>query len=143
MKAKLPLHVRTCACDACHPVIDRDTNAARNLAALAAAAVTGTGVAGDQDTPSGCRSFAEPTRRPAPPPPPQGGGGAGRWRNPAAPAAGGDERPYSSRAPDALAMRRTFRAEMLGMLRPDYGLGNGMWRSLPARSARKPRGKRR
>ncbi|MER5602618.1 IS607 family element RNA-guided endonuclease TnpB [Streptomyces sp. NPDC002265] len=51
VKAKLPLHVRTYQCDACHLVIDRDTNAARNLAALAAACMTGTGVAGDQDTP--------------------------------------------------------------------------------------------
>ncbi|MFF0201246.1 IS607 family element RNA-guided endonuclease TnpB [Streptomyces sp. NPDC005017] len=51
VKAKLPLHVRTYQCDDCHLVIDRDDNAARNLAALAAAAVTGTGVAGDQDTP--------------------------------------------------------------------------------------------
>ncbi|MFF6995181.1 IS607 family element RNA-guided endonuclease TnpB [Streptomyces sp. NPDC008313] len=50
VKAKLPLHIRTYACDACHLVIDRDDNAARNLAALAAAAGTGTGVAGDQDT---------------------------------------------------------------------------------------------
>ncbi|MFB7245840.1 transposase [Streptomyces populi] len=50
VKAKLPLHVRTYACDACHLVIDRDDNAARNLAALAAACTTGTGVAGDQDT---------------------------------------------------------------------------------------------
>ncbi|MFD7880634.1 IS607 family element RNA-guided endonuclease TnpB, partial [Streptomyces sp. NPDC059766] len=45
------LHIRTYACDACHLVIDRDDNAARNLAALAAACMTGTGVAGDQDTP--------------------------------------------------------------------------------------------
>ncbi|MZE79958.1 IS607 family element RNA-guided endonuclease TnpB [Streptomyces xinghaiensis] len=52
VKAKLPLHVRTYACDACGLVIDRDDNAALNLAALAAAArTTGTGVAGDQDTP--------------------------------------------------------------------------------------------
>ncbi|MDT3724425.1 IS607 family element RNA-guided endonuclease TnpB [Streptomyces sp. DSM 41972] len=50
VKAKLPLHVRTYQCDACHLVIDRDDNAALNLAALAAAATTGTGVAGDQDT---------------------------------------------------------------------------------------------
>ncbi|MCX4419390.1 RNA-guided endonuclease InsQ/TnpB family protein [Streptomyces mirabilis] len=50
VKAKLPLHVRTYECDACNLVIDRDDNAALNLAALAAAAVTGTGVAGDQDT---------------------------------------------------------------------------------------------
>ncbi|MGW0630812.1 IS607 family element RNA-guided endonuclease TnpB [Streptomyces sp. NPDC002758] len=49
VKAKLPLHVRTYACDVCGLVIDRDANAAHNLAALAAAAVTGTGVAGDQD----------------------------------------------------------------------------------------------
>jgi putative transposase len=47
VKAKLPLHVRTYHCDTCRLVLDRDENAARNLAALAAA--TGTGVAGDQD----------------------------------------------------------------------------------------------
>jgi putative transposase len=50
VKAELPLHVRTHECDACHLVIDRDDNAALDLAALAAAAATGTGVAGDQDT---------------------------------------------------------------------------------------------
>ncbi|MFD7063613.1 IS607 family element RNA-guided endonuclease TnpB [Streptomyces sp. NPDC059906] len=50
VKAKLPLHVRTFECDACHLAIDRDDNAAVNLAALAAASTTGTGVAGDQDT---------------------------------------------------------------------------------------------
>ncbi|MFD8077910.1 IS607 family element RNA-guided endonuclease TnpB [Streptomyces sp. NPDC059718] len=50
VKAKLPLHVRTYECDACHLVVDRDDNAALNLAALAAACMTGTGVAGDQDT---------------------------------------------------------------------------------------------
>lgn len=51
VKAKLPLHVRTYECDACGLVIDRDDNAARNLAALAATtAPTGTGVAADQDT---------------------------------------------------------------------------------------------
>ncbi|MFG3291796.1 IS607 family element RNA-guided endonuclease TnpB [Streptomyces sp. NPDC048179] len=52
VKAKLPLHIRTYECDACGLVIDRDDNAAHNLVALAAAAVTGTGVAGDQDTPA-------------------------------------------------------------------------------------------
>lgn len=50
VKAKLPLHVRTYHCEACGLVIDRDDNAARNLAALAAASTTGTGVAGDRDT---------------------------------------------------------------------------------------------
>ncbi|MFE4255129.1 IS607 family element RNA-guided endonuclease TnpB [Streptomyces sp. NPDC056910] len=50
VKVKLPLHLRTYHCDACDLVIDRDENAALNLAALAAAAITGTGVAGDQDT---------------------------------------------------------------------------------------------
>lgn len=50
VKAKLPLHVRTYKCDACGLAIDRDAGAARNLAALAAACTTGTGVAGDQDT---------------------------------------------------------------------------------------------
>jgi putative transposase len=49
VKAKLPLHVRVFDCDECPLVMDRDENAARNLAALAAAVTTGTGVAGDQD----------------------------------------------------------------------------------------------
>jgi putative transposase len=49
VKAKLPLHVRVFACGECPLVMDRDENAARNLAALAAACSTGTGVAGDQD----------------------------------------------------------------------------------------------
>jgi putative transposase len=49
VKAKLPLHVRVFTCGECSLVIDRDENAARNLAALAAACTTGTGVAGDQD----------------------------------------------------------------------------------------------
>ncbi|WP_328663402.1 IS607 family element RNA-guided endonuclease TnpB [Streptomyces sp. NBC_00328] len=49
VKAKLPLHVRTYECDACGLVIDRDDNTA--LAALAAIAATGTGVAADLDTP--------------------------------------------------------------------------------------------
>ncbi|WP_406209520.1 transposase [Streptomyces sp. NBC_01017] len=40
-KAKLPLHVRVFTCDLCSLVIDRDENAARNLAALAAARTTG------------------------------------------------------------------------------------------------------
>ncbi|MFG2296666.1 IS607 family element RNA-guided endonuclease TnpB [Streptomyces sp. NPDC048603] len=51
VKAKLPLHVRTYQCDVCGLVIDRDDNAALNLATLAAACKTGTGVAGDRDTP--------------------------------------------------------------------------------------------
>ncbi|MDQ0934522.1 IS607 family element RNA-guided endonuclease TnpB [Streptomyces turgidiscabies] len=45
-KAKLPLSVRVFACDHCGLVLDRDDNAALNLAALAAR-TTGTGVAGD------------------------------------------------------------------------------------------------
>ncbi|MFI6495724.1 IS607 family element RNA-guided endonuclease TnpB [Streptomyces sp. NPDC050564] len=49
VKAKLPLHVRVFDCDECPLVMDRDENAARNLAALAAAGTTGTGVAGDLD----------------------------------------------------------------------------------------------
>ncbi|MER5912787.1 IS607 family element RNA-guided endonuclease TnpB [Streptomyces sp. NPDC001982] len=49
VKAKLPLHVRVFDCDLCPLVMDRDENAARNLAALAAASITGTGVAGDRD----------------------------------------------------------------------------------------------
>jgi putative transposase len=50
VKAKLPLHVRVFDCDECPLLMDRDENAARNLASLALAyRTTGTGVAGDQD----------------------------------------------------------------------------------------------
>jgi putative transposase len=48
VKAKLPLRLRVYECDLCGLVLDRDANAAINLAALAAARSTGTGVAGDQ-----------------------------------------------------------------------------------------------
>ncbi|MGW9032219.1 zinc ribbon domain-containing protein [Streptomyces sp. NPDC055722] len=51
VKAKLLLHVRTYECDVCGLVLDRDGNAALDLAALEAASTTGTGVAGDRDTP--------------------------------------------------------------------------------------------
>ncbi|GAB2495579.1 IS605 OrfB family transposase [Nocardiopsis aegyptia] len=47
-KAKLPLHVRVFDCDECDLVLDRDVNAARNLAKLAGDCLTGTGVAGDR-----------------------------------------------------------------------------------------------
>lgn len=48
-KAKLPLGCRVFDCHACGVVLDRDVNAAFNLAALATGeAATGTGVAGDQ-----------------------------------------------------------------------------------------------
>ncbi|RAG81018.1 transposase [Streptacidiphilus pinicola] len=49
VKAKLPLHVRIFDCDGCGLVMDRDKNAATNLAALAAASTTGSGVAADPD----------------------------------------------------------------------------------------------
>ncbi|MEV7028302.1 RNA-guided endonuclease TnpB family protein [Kitasatospora sp. NPDC093558] len=49
VKAKLPLHARVFTCDACSLVIDRDENAARNLAGLASGGITGTGVAGGPD----------------------------------------------------------------------------------------------
>ena len=68
VKAKLPLHVRVFACDTCGLVLDRDENAAHNLVALAAACITGTGVAGDQDTPrvSKPRGADRKTRRQRP-----------------------------------------------------------------------------
>jgi putative transposase len=47
VKTKLPLHVRVFDCDECPLVLDRDVNAARNLAKLANS-TTGTGVAGDR-----------------------------------------------------------------------------------------------
>ena len=47
VKPKLSLATRTFTCDVCGLVLDRDLNAARNLAALTADSTTGTGVAGD------------------------------------------------------------------------------------------------
>ncbi|MEU7820681.1 IS607 family element RNA-guided endonuclease TnpB [Catellatospora sp. NPDC049133] len=68
VKAKLPLHVRVFNCEQCPLVMDRDANAARNLAALAAAVKTGTGVAGDQDAqasnPRGADRQTRATTRP-------------------------------------------------------------------------------
>ncbi|MEU5638015.1 IS607 family element RNA-guided endonuclease TnpB [Streptomyces milbemycinicus] len=68
VKAKLSLHVRVFTCDACGLVLDRDENSARNLVTLAAACTTGTGVAGDQDTPrvSKPRGADHKTRRQRP-----------------------------------------------------------------------------
>ncbi|SFH05571.1 transposase, IS605 OrfB family, central region [Streptomyces mirabilis] len=105
VKAKLPLHVRTYECDACGLVIDRDDNAARNLAALAATtaptaptAPTGTGVARPGHRQGVEASWSRP-QDPHHPPPPHDG--AGRRRNPAALAADRNERPYSSPSPQA------------------------------------------
>ncbi|MFC5905179.1 hypothetical protein [Streptomyces zhihengii] len=67
--AKLPLLVRTYACDACGLVIDRDDSAALNLAALAAACTAGTEWPETRTAPRRCRSLVEATRRPAPPVP--------------------------------------------------------------------------
>jgi putative transposase len=48
VKTKLALSERTYRCEHCGLALDRDVNAARNLAALAAlVSATGTGVAGD------------------------------------------------------------------------------------------------
>lgn len=77
-KAKLPLHVRVCDCDACGLVIDRDENAARNLAVLAAAGMTGTGVAGDRDAQaSNARGADRKTRTDRPSPTGRGGRAGG------------------------------------------------------------------
>ncbi|MFD6361952.1 RNA-guided endonuclease TnpB family protein [Streptomyces roseolus] len=105
VKTKLPLHVRTYECDACGLVIDRDDNAALNLVALAAAArTTGTGVAGDQGTAKVPKPRGADWKTRAILPRRKAVKGAGRWRNTAAPAADGNERPYSSRSTHALVM---------------------------------------
>jgi putative transposase len=46
VKTKLPLHIRAFRCDECGVILDRDLNAARNLACLVQAVESGTGVAG-------------------------------------------------------------------------------------------------
>ncbi|WP_407659504.1 zinc ribbon domain-containing protein [Lipingzhangella rawalii] len=48
-ESQAPLCARTVTCDACGLTLDRDHNAALNLAALAAR-MAGTGVTGDRDT---------------------------------------------------------------------------------------------
>ncbi|GAB4046995.1 hypothetical protein GCM10028775_04960 [Catellatospora paridis] len=83
-KAKLALHVRAFDCDVCPLVMDRDANAARNLAALAAAVTTGTGVAGDQDAqaskPRGADQKTRTTTRPRKRPGGRAGGAIPRQR---------------------------------------------------------------
>lgn len=55
VKAELSLNVRTFRCEACGLVIDRDQNAARNLAALAASGSITAGVAGSSlETENAC-----------------------------------------------------------------------------------------
>jgi IS605 OrfB family transposase len=62
VKAKLPLRARTFKCDACGIVLDRDLNAARNLALLVERE-SGTGVAGDPK-PQGCNGRGADRRTP-------------------------------------------------------------------------------
>jgi putative transposase len=77
VKAKLPLRVRVFDCDECGLVLDRDLNAARNLAALVGETAGGTSAAscaGTLNTPDGnpCQTHTTwatgtATGRPAPP----------------------------------------------------------------------------
>ncbi|MCL8010360.1 transposase [Streptomyces sp. AS02] len=120
MKAKLPLRVRVFTCDACGLVLDRDENAARNLLALAATCITGTGVAGDQDTPrvSNPHGADRETRRQLL------GRNTGRGRraggaNPPHPRRKetGDRRQDTEAQPTPVTPSRTFQVETPGMLR--------------------------
>ena len=99
VKAKLPLHVRTFECDACGLVIDRDAGAALNLVALAAAAATGTGVAGDLGAPvvpkpRGADQKTRTTR-----PRHKAGTGRAGGATPPHQRQDGNERPYSNQSP--------------------------------------------
>ncbi len=69
VKPKLPLRVRVFHCDGCDLVLDRDVNAAHNLASLVVACTTGTGVAGDL-TPQGVNGRGADRKTP-----PDGAGG--------------------------------------------------------------------
>ncbi|MEU5645086.1 RNA-guided endonuclease InsQ/TnpB family protein [Streptomyces milbemycinicus] len=128
VKAKLPLHVRVFTCDACGLVLDRDENAGHNLVALVAACTTGTGVAGDQDTPgvSKPRGADRKTRRQRPD---RNTGRGGR--------AGGASPPHPRRKETGTVVRTpsathapvtpswTFQTETSGMLRVTETLSNG------------------
>ncbi|WP_237519648.1 RNA-guided endonuclease InsQ/TnpB family protein [Streptomyces sp. HUCO-GS316] len=81
VKANLPLHVRTYHCDACGLALDRDDKAAQLRRYR-------------RSLHDWYRCGRRPGHRP----------GGVRWHNPAAPAAGGSERPSSSRNPHALVM---------------------------------------
>jgi putative transposase len=63
VKAGLPLHVRVFCCDSCGLRVDRDRNAARNLASLVARSTTGAGEAGDLEPQgsNGRRAAGSPT----------------------------------------------------------------------------------
>ncbi|MGP3910605.1 IS607 family element RNA-guided endonuclease TnpB [Nonomuraea sp. 10N515B] len=100
-KAKLPLHVRVLCCDNCGLIMDRDENAARNLAALAAAGMTGTAVGGDRSA----QSAEGPWNRPedSPPPPSRETGPGGRAGG-AIPAQCGKEAGHRRQATEALTL---------------------------------------
>jgi putative transposase len=60
VKTKLPLSVRVFTCEHCGPVLDRDINAARNLAALAV--ISGPGAAGPTPPGGNARQAGQKTR---------------------------------------------------------------------------------
>ncbi|USY18316.1 IS607 family element RNA-guided endonuclease TnpB [Nocardiopsis exhalans] len=85
VKTKLGLHVRVFDCDECPLVLDRDVNAARNLAKLAQSmSNTGTGVAGDRGAqapkPRGADRKTRTTRRGRTTPAGRAGGATPRTR---------------------------------------------------------------
>ncbi|WP_243713236.1 IS607 family element RNA-guided endonuclease TnpB [Actinomadura sp. 6K520] len=127
-KAKLPLSVRTFTCDACGLSMDRDHNAAVNLAALAAC-TTGTGVAGDRDAqaskPRRADHKTRTTRRNDTGPAERAGG--------AEPAPRGKETRDRRRTPDSVVVTpaRTSRAETHGMPIPDRDRQRAGWRGEP------------
>jgi hypothetical protein len=120
VKAKLPLHVRVFDCHECPLVMDRDANAARNLAALAAACTTGTGVAGDQDAqaskPRGADQKTRTTRRsPTAAAGRAGGATLPHWR----------EETRDRRQAQALTLRRCHGSQARMLWPVGQGLGPG------------------
>ncbi|WP_344392847.1 zinc ribbon domain-containing protein, partial [Streptomyces aureus] len=124
-KAELPLHVRVFECDACGLVMDRDENAARNLADLASACITGTAVAADQGTqvpkPRGGdhKTRATRTRR-------KTGAGRAGGEIPQQRAEARDRRRCHRSTHALVTPSRTIPAERSGLLKADEAFSNGL-----------------
>ena len=104
VKAKLPLSMRVFECDDCGLVLDRDANAAHNLAALAAPHHRYRSGRRPGPRQGGVEAPWSRPQDPRHPPAPQGRDGAGRWHNPQPPGREKNGRPSASHQGAQLAL---------------------------------------